>query len=237
MKFNSATRMCEDPCRVYIKDCQCTTEICVNFTIPNNCDLYHTNCTDKLTRCPDKLKFNPATRKCEDPCQVYIKDCQFTTKISVNFTIPNNCDFYCNNCTDKLIRCPDKLKFNPATRKCEDPCRVYIKDCISTTEICVNFTVSNNCDFYRNNCTDKLIRWPDKLKFNTATRKCENPRRVYIKDCPCECLHKQVLCVHATPNGLSAILQWLQSDVVPVSGESSLQWSHTVLWSPMQSWL
>ena len=123
--FNTRINDCDDQCKADciktcdIPECECT---CTNITIPYNCEWYRNSCTAKNIPCPDKLNFNPATRKCEDPCQVYIKDCPCTTEPCVNLTIPNNCDFYSNNCTAKTIPCPDKLKFNPATRKCEDPC-------------------------------------------------------------------------------------------------------------------
>ena len=44
-----------------------------------------------------------------------------------NITIPNNSEWYSNNCTVQRVRCPHYLNFQPETRKRENPCTVHIQ--------------------------------------------------------------------------------------------------------------
>ena len=152
--------------------------ICINETFENRVE------------CPKGKHFNTEINDCDDQCTAgCINPCEIPEDQcpSTNIAIPNNCEWYRNSCTDEPIPCPVNEKFNPATRKCEDPCQVYIKDCNCPLPFCVNITIPNNCEWYRNNCTGEPIPCPDKLNFNSATGKCEDPCKVDIQDCPCEC--------------------------------------------------
>jgi hypothetical protein len=182
LNFNPTTGKCEDPCKVDIKECKCSK--CKPELTPINCKWYSNKCTIDPIMCPGDLNFNPATGKCEDPCNVYISGCN-CTKCEPELT-PINCKWYSNSCKRDPIMCPGDLNFNPATRKCDDPCDVYIPGC--TCKKCESESTPINCKWYSDKCKTDPTMCPGDLNFNPATRKCEDPCKVDIPGCNCtEC--------------------------------------------------
>jgi hypothetical protein len=179
LNFNPATEKCEDPCKTSIQGCRCVK--CEPQLTPINCKWYSDKCKRDPIWCPGVLNFNPETGKCEDPCQVNIPGCN-CKKCESELT-PINCKWYSNSCTRDPIICPGDLNFNPATGRCEDPCKVDIKECGCSK--CKPDLTPINCKWYSNSCVRDPIMCPGDLNFNPAIGKCEDPCKVDIKECKC----------------------------------------------------
>jgi hypothetical protein len=115
----------------------------------------------------ERWKFNPATKKCEDPRKGNIPECPCCNITTPRRVSSKNCTI-CEVCRDG--------------RKVEEICPTNISNKCPQNECCLFIGHQTDCQLYYNDCSQKWSRCPGNLHFNKVTQSCDHPCKAGCKD-------------------------------------------------------